>query len=216
MCFSRSGFFQLSRCPSYTWAHIKYPSSLCVCTCVYKYTPAHHPNTRKNREIYKTNPLSLPLPKHSLPRLQQALIMRKLEKNSTSNPSPHTHAGVEKNLGFTSCSRGIGTKCAYTSAYVHPHACAYTCICIHIHRHTYMHIHTYAHAHIHTYMHTHIHIHVHAYLYTDRKSQQRRLNASNNIIDAHTHPDTYACIHTYICIHTYVHNLQRMCRRCVC
>jgi len=28
----------------------------------------HHPNTRKNREIYKTNPLFLPPPRHSLPR----------------------------------------------------------------------------------------------------------------------------------------------------
>jgi len=68
MRFSRSGFSWLSRCPPYTWAHIKYPSSLCVCTHVYKHTHTHHPNTRKNREIYKTNPLSLPPPKHSLPR----------------------------------------------------------------------------------------------------------------------------------------------------
>ena len=62
--FSRSGFFWLFRCPSHTWAHIKYPSSLCVCTRVYKHTHTYHPNTRKNREIYKTNPLSLLLPKH--------------------------------------------------------------------------------------------------------------------------------------------------------
>jgi len=42
-----------------TWAHIKYPSSLCVCTRVYKHTRTPHPNTRKNREIYKTKPLKL-------------------------------------------------------------------------------------------------------------------------------------------------------------
>jgi len=66
--FSRSGFLWLSRCSFHTWAHIKYPSSLCVCTRVYKHTHTHHLNTRKNREIYKTKPLSLPLPKHSLPR----------------------------------------------------------------------------------------------------------------------------------------------------
>ena len=66
--FSRSGFFWPSRCPSHNWAHIKYPSSLCVCTRVYKHTHTHHPNTRKNREIYKTKPSSLPLPKHSLSR----------------------------------------------------------------------------------------------------------------------------------------------------
>jgi len=64
-------------------------------------------------------------------------------------------------------------------------------------------------------MHTHIHIHVHAHLYTERKSQQQHLDVSNNIIHAHTHPNTYACIYTCICIHTYVHNLQRICCRCV-
>ena len=101
------------------------------------------------------------------------------------------------------------------SAYVHPCACAYTCICIHVHRHTYMHTHTYAHAHIHAYMHTHIRIHAHTHLYTDRKSQQQRLDTSNNIIDTHTHPYTNECMYTHICIYTYAHNLQRMCHRCV-
>jgi len=38
MRFSRSGFFWPSRCPSHTWAHIKYPDILCVCTRVYKHT----------------------------------------------------------------------------------------------------------------------------------------------------------------------------------
>ena len=72
--FSRSGFFWLSRCPSHTWAHIKYPSSLCMCTCVYKHTHTHHPNTRKNREIYETKPISLTPPKHRLPHQEQAII----------------------------------------------------------------------------------------------------------------------------------------------
>jgi len=58
-------------------------------------------------------------------------------------------------------------------------------------RHTYIHMHTCAHAHIHAYMYTHIHMHVYAHLYTDRKSNQQRLNASSNIIDAHTYPYTY-------------------------
>jgi len=72
--------------------------------------------------------------------------------------------------------------------------------------------------HIHAYIHTHttsIHMHVYAHLYTDWKSQQQCLNASSNIIDAHTYPYTYACIYIYICIYTYVHNLQRVCSRCV-
>jgi len=196
--FSRSESIRLFRRPSYTCAHIKYPSSLCVCTRIYKHTPTHHPNTCKNREIYKTKPLFLPLPNHSLPRQQQALTMNKpeLEKTPTSNPHTRMHA----------CSREIGqynsTKCAYTSAYVHSHAYVFTCICIHIHRHTYIHIHTCGHANIHTYMHTRMHIHVYAHLYTDQKCQQRRLNVSSNIIDAHTYPYTYVCIYIYICIYT--------------
>jgi len=95
MHFSRPGFFKfwLSRCPSHTSAHIKYPSGLCVCTHVYKHTHTHHPNTRKNREIYKTNPLSLPLPKHSLPRQWQALKMNKLKQTPLPIP-PHTRMQV--------------------------------------------------------------------------------------------------------------------------
>jgi len=64
-------------------------------------------------------------------------------------------------------------------------------------------------------MHTHIQMYVHAHLYTDGKSLQRRLNASSNIIDAHTYPHTYACIYIYICTYTRVHTLQRVCHRCV-
>jgi len=130
----------LSRCPSHTWTHIKYPSSLCVCTRVYKHTYAHHSNTRKNREIYKTNPLSLPLPKHSLPRQQQALTINNLEK--TPLPIPlHTRMQVLRNTCDTrACSREIGqykySKSAYTSAYVHPYARVHKCICMYIHRHT--------------------------------------------------------------------------------
>jgi hypothetical protein len=60
------------------------------------HTHTNHPNTRKNREIYKTKPLSLPLSKNSLPRQQQAITMNKMEKKPSSNPSPHTHAGFEK------------------------------------------------------------------------------------------------------------------------
>jgi len=165
--FSQSGFFRPSRCPSYTWAHIKYPSSLCVCTRAYKHTPTHHPNTRKNREIYMTKPLSLPLPKHSLPRQQQVVTM---ENPHFQSPPTHACRRQTNTCDTRACCREIGQykqKCAYTSAYVHPHACVYTCICIHIHRHTYIHIHEYAHAYIHAYMHTHIHMHVYAHLYTD-------------------------------------------------
>ena len=85
----------------------------------------------------------------------------------------------------------------YTQTHTHTYTYIYTCTCTRIHAHTYTHACTY-----------------HG-LYTDSKSQQQRLNASNNIIDAHTHPYTYACIYTHIWIYTYVQNLQRMCHRCV-
>jgi len=63
--------------------------------------------------------------------------------------------------------------------------------------------------HIYTHTCTHIYIRMNEYAHvcTDRKSQQQRLNESSYIIDRHTHPYTYACIHTHIYIYTYVHNL---------
>ena len=98
--------------------------------------------------------------------------------------------------------------------------CTSTRVCIHMYMHAYIHTQIYEYTYICTctctrIMHTHISIHVHAHLFTDSKSQQRRLNASNNIIDPNTHPYTYACIYTYIRMYTCVRNLQRMCRRCV-
>jgi len=223
LCFSRSGFFQLSRCPYYTWTYIKYQNSLRVCTRVYKHTHTHDPNTRQNREIHKTKLQFLCMSKQSLPRQQQVLTMNKLEKNPTSNPPLHTHAGVDKTPGpviHTHVAEGSNSK-NHQNAPTRVHMYAQTRMHIHVYAyiytdtHIYTSIHTHAHAHIHAYMHTHIHIHVHAHLYTYIKSQQQLLDASNNVIDAHTHQYTYACIYTYICICTYVHNLQQMCGRCV-
>jgi len=115
-------------------------------------------------------------------------------------PVIHTH--VVEGLDSTNNQNAPTRVYLYTHTRVHIHvyACIYT--------DTYIYKHTFAHAHIHAYMHTHPHIQVHAHLYTDKKSDQQRLNSSNNIIDAHTHPYTYACIYTCICIDTYVHNLQ--------
>jgi len=146
-----------------------------MCTRVYKHTRTHHPNTRKNREIYKTNPLSLPLQKHSLPHQQKALTMNKLEKSPIPIP-PRTRMQVLRNTCDTrACNREIGqykwTKCAYTSAYVHPHSRVNKRVWIQIHRHTHTHIYTNTHAPIHAYMHTHIHTHAYAHVCTDRKSQ---------------------------------------------
>jgi len=131
--FSRSGFFRLAKCPSYTWAHIKYPSSLCVCTRVHKHTPTHHHNTRKNGEIKKINPLSLPLSKHCPTPATSANHEQGEKTPHFQSPTTHACWSCDKRA----CSKGIGqyksTKCTYMSAYVHRHACAYTCICIHIH-----------------------------------------------------------------------------------
>jgi len=82
----RSGFFWLSRFPSHTWAHIKYPSSLCVCTRAY--TNAHTPTTLTLTIIEKYTRQN-PQPKHSLPCQQQALTVNKLE-NPPLPISPHT------------------------------------------------------------------------------------------------------------------------------
>jgi len=124
--------------------------------------------------------------------------------------TPVIHMHVAERLDSTNTK-----QCTYTGAYLHPHACVYTCICIRIHRHTYIHIHTYAHAHIQAYMHTHIHLFVYAHLYTDRKSQHRRFNASSNIIDVHMYPYRYSWAYIYLCTYTlYVETLQRGFRRC--
>ena len=125
--------------------------------------------------------------------------MNKLREKPTFKPPPHTHAFVEKTpeihthivegLDSTSKRNAPTQVLMYTHMCVHIHVYAY----IYTYIHTYICICTYTHIHAHiyhAYMRTYIHIHVHEYLYTDRKSQQRHLNASNNIIDAHTHPHT--------------------------
>jgi len=63
------------------------PSSVRVCTQVYTHTPTHLHN--KNREMYKTNSLSLPLLKHSPTCQQQALDMDKLKRPHFHLPPTH-------------------------------------------------------------------------------------------------------------------------------
>jgi len=165
---SRSGFFRLSRCLSYTWAHIKYPSSLCVCTCVYKHTPTHRPNNRKNRETYKTKPLSLPLPKHSLPHQQQVLTMNKLENTLTSNPPPPTHAGVQKTpVIHTHVVEGLDST-NKQNAPTRVHMYTHTRVYIHVYAYIYTDTHVYIYIHMNMHIYTHIctHIYICMYLHT--------------------------------------------------
>jgi len=138
---------------------------VCVCTRVYKHTPTHHPNTRKNREIYKTNPLTPLLSKHSLPRQQQALTMNKLEKTPTSNAPPHTHAGVKKTpVIHTHVVEGLDST-DKQNAPTRVHMYTHTCVYIHVYAHIYTDTHTYIHIHIHMHMYTHTCTHVYTCMY---------------------------------------------------
>jgi len=179
MRFSQSGFFRSSMCPSYTWAHIKYPSSLCVCTRVYKHKPTHHFNTRKNRKIYKTKPLSLPLSKHSLPHQQQALTMNKVKKNPASNPPTRTHAGFEKTpVIHAHVVEGLDStnkQNAPTQVHKYTHTCVYI-RCVYAYIYTDTHIYIYIHMHMHIYTHTCTHIYTYMYMHTYTQTE----NLSNN------------------------------------
>jgi len=74
---------------------------------MHMHTLTHHPNcdTRKNRQIYKTKPLCLPLPNYSPPRQTQAPDMDKLKKTPLPTPS-YPHMQVLKNTCDTyECSK---------------------------------------------------------------------------------------------------------------
>jgi len=142
---------------------------LCVCTRVYKHTHTPHPNTRKNREIYKTKPLSLPLPKHSLPRKKQALTMNKLKQTPLPTPShtrmqvlrkPVIHAHVVERLDSTNKQNAPTRLHTYIHMRVHTNAHAHIYIEIQSYIHTHIHMYPYTHTCIHTY--TRMHMHTHA------------------------------------------------------
>jgi len=83
---------------------------VCVFVRAYTSTNTHHTNTRKNREMYKTKPLSLPLPKYSLPHQQQALTMNKLKKPPLPIP-PHPRIQVLRNTCDTRQSCLLSCYC---------------------------------------------------------------------------------------------------------
>ena len=204
-----------------------------VCVCVRAYTSTHPPTAllpAKVEKYSRQTPYIYPcqnIASHASYKCQPWNNHETSWKTPHFQSTPtHIYRCWKSTCDTHACSREIGqyiqTKCAYMSAYVHPHVCVYKCICIHIHRQTYIHIHTYTYLHIHACMHTHIHTHksninhVYAHLYTDRKSHQRRLNASSNIIDAHTDPYTYACKYTYLYAYTHMCTHCSECvRRCV-
>jgi len=119
--FSRSRFSRLSRCLSHTWTQIEYPKK---CAYVHARTHAHTHPPPQHPQKCQTKTLSLPLPKHSPQRQQQALDMDKLRKTPLRTPF-NPCMQVFKNTCDTHAYSGeIGQykykKCAYTCAYVHP------------------------------------------------------------------------------------------------
>jgi len=149
-----------------------------VCTRVYKHTHTHHPSTRKNREIYKTNPLSLPLPKHSIPHQQQALTMNKLEKPHFQSPHTHAcscsetpviHAHVAERLDSTNKQNAPTRVHMYTNTRVYINVYEYIYTDIHIYIYTHIHMHLYTH----TCTHIYIRMHMHTYAQIE--------NLSNNV-----------------------------------
>ena len=209
--FSRSGSFRLSKCPVYTCAHIKYWSNWRVCTCVYKHTPTHHPNTRRNREMYKTNPLSLPLSKHSLPRQQLVLSMNKLEKTPTSNRPPHTHASVGKTpVIHTHIVEGLDSKNkqnAPTRVHMYTHTCGHIHIYAYIYTdtHTYILVRTHAHA-----PYTRMHAHTCTHTCTCTPIHRHKISATTPRRVKQYHRRTYASI-IYICMHIHIYMHIHIC-----
>jgi len=151
-----------------------------VCTRIYKHIPTHHPNTRKNRGIYKSKPLSLPLPKHSLPHQQQALTMNKLKKYPTSNPPPHTRAGVEKTpvIHAHVVERLDSTNKLNAPTRVHMYTHTRVYINVYAYIYTDTHIYIYIHIHMHLYTHTCTHIYIRMHMHTYAQIENLSNNAS--------------------------------------
>jgi len=169
LCFSRAGFFRLSAFPSYTWAHIKCPRILCMCTRVYTNTPTHHFNTRKNREFYKPETLSLPLKKHS---------MQEGKKIPLPVPS-HTRMQVFKNTCDTLrhthvVERLDSTNKQNTPTWVHMHT--HTRVYIHVYAYIYTHTRTYIYIHIHVHIYTHSCTHIYTCMYMHTYTQIENLS----------------------------------------
>jgi len=87
--------------------------------------------------------------------------------------------------------------------YTHTSACIHIYAYIHTDTHTYIYIHMRMHIYTHTCTHIFICMYMHTYIQI-KKSQQRRLNASSNVIDAHTYPYTSSCTYIYIYSHTHM------------
>ena len=159
------------RCPSHTWSHIKYPSSLCVCTRVYKHTHTHHPNTRKIEKYTRQN--SYLQPRQNI--VSHASNKRKpcTNLNQPHFQSPHTHAykcseipgihwyvverldSANKQNAPTRVHMYTNTRAyinVYAYIYIDLHIHIYIYILIHMH-YTRIHAHTYTYAYICTRMH---------------------------------------------------------------
>jgi len=134
--------------------------------------------------------------------------MNNLEKNPTSSPPPHTHAGVEKTpVIHTYVVQGL--ESTNKQKRLHECICTLTRVCI------YMYMHTYTQTHIYTYTYicacTYTRIHAHTYTHTCTCTPIHRQNISA-ITPRHVkqyHRCTYASI--YICMHIHIYMHIHLC-----
>jgi len=211
-------------------------STQVVCVCVRVYTSTHTPTTlttAKIEKIIRQTPYLYLCQKYSLPHQHQSLTINKLGRTPTSNPLPHTHAGVETTpvihthvvdgLDSTNKQNAPTRVQMYTHTRVHMHVYAYiytdTHICIYIHMH--MHIYTHTCTHLYTYMYTHIFIqtenlrndastrqrisHTYTHICTRPSLHRHKISATTPQRGKQYHRRTYAPIYICMHIHIYMH-----------
>ena len=113
----------------------------------------------------------------------------------------HTRMQVLRNTRDTRAySREIGqykqTKCAYRSAYVHPHA---------VYMHTYTQTYIYTYTYIYTCTYTRIHAHTYTFACICTRMHRSEILVTTPQCVKQYHRRTYASICIYMHIHTYIH-----------
>ena len=95
--------------------------------------------------------------------------MNKLGKTPTSNPPPHTHAGVEKTPVIrTHVVEGLESTNKQNVSNL-----------VHMYTHTRIHIHVYAYIYTDTYVRIYIHVHMHLYTHRCTHIHPRRCKTSS-------------------------------------
>jgi len=161
-------------------------SAKVVYVYVRAYTSTHSPTTLTPAKIQKyirQNSYLYPCQNIASPPVTHANHAEKIP--NFQSPTTHECRCWKNTCDTHACSRGIGqykkTKCAYSSAYVHPNARAHkrTCICTRVQIHVYASIYTDAHSciyiHIHMRIYTHICTQMYTHMYTHIYTQTENL-----------------------------------------